>query len=732
VQYLNIKYPPKMIYEHKTDYSLLKKEFDKFVKNNSENFRTSRNAEKVVTAFDFATKALTNMYRFQGKPYILYNLEIAKIVVQEIGLGAKSAIAALLYDVSEKTEYSLEDINRHFGEKISVIVEGLTKIKKAEFYDNDSEATIFRQILFTVSEDIRVLFVKIAAKLNDLRNLENIIPQKKSKLVSEAINIYVPLSHRLGLYDIKSEMEDICLKYNNPMVYDQLKDKLKSSERERMQFINRTILPIKEILDKHNIDYKIESRSKSISSIWKKMQTKKVSLEEVYDLFALRIIFNEKNDEKFEALYIGSLISSIYPEKKDRTRNWLDSGKDTGYRALHLTVMSHDGKWVEIQIRSTNMHEAAEHGFASHWKYKGIKDKKTQFDEKVNEIIELFSENKVTAEDFLDKIKLNLLTTEIYVYTPKGKIVDLPIHSTALDFAFKIHTNIALKAISAKINSQLASLDTVLLNGDQVEIITAQNQTPQKKWIDFVTTHKAQITLKNIFKEERKLSIDKGKQITEYLLSIDDENLLHESVEKLYKGFKLKNKEEFFYQIGENKISNTEIIDKFEECCPARKTKFWKIKSPRTKIKADSTKLDKLLYDSYQIANCCNPSPGEKVIAINEGELNKVIIHKEDCPTVIVEQSKGKVAIPVKWTSYTALSVLREYYMVGRDKKGILNKITSVIAQDLSANIRTLTLETGNKIFKLRMTLFLKDTKSSLKLLEKIKKIEEITEITMK
>lgn len=715
-----------MIIEKQTISIDITEEFERFLTNNSENFKTESNLEKLRKAFEFAADAQKDVFRYSGKPHISHNFEVAKIVVQEIGLGTKSAIAALLYDIPGKTDYNIEDISRYFGDKIAQIVSGLIKIKKGESYENNTEASTFREILLTVSDDIRVLFVKIASKLNNLRTIEFVSKAKQEKLISEILNIYAPLSHRLGLYDIKTEMEDICLKYTQPHIYKQIEDKLSSTETERHQFIERIKVPLIQILKNNNIDYVIESRSKSIYSIWKKMESKGVSFEEVYDLFAIRIIFKPKYNEKFEALYLGSLISDIYNVKTDRTRNWLDKGKDTGYRALHLTVMSNEGKWVEIQIRSENMHEAAEHGFAAHWKYKGIKEKKIAFDEKVNEILQTLSKSKKSGEDLLDKIKLNLLATEIYVFTPKGKIVDLPKGATALDFAFKIHTKIALKAIAAKINGQLSVLETVLTNADQIEIITSQNQTPQKEWFKQVVTNRSINALKSAFKEERKFSIDNGRLILDELLSKNKIAQRNEVIEKLSINFNYKNKKDLFFDISENKITPDEIIEIIDKEFAARKSKFWKIKTPFTKNNSENRNINKLLYESYEIANCCNPTPGDKVIAVKNRNSQKIIIHKENCPTVISEKGKGKIVIPVNWTSYTAVSILNEYEIEGTDKKGVVNKITNLIAKELTANINSLNLRTEDDKFYLNMTLYTKNRTAAERIKLDILKIQEV------
>ena len=384
-------------------------------------------------------------------------VEVAKIVTCNMGLGTKSAVAALLHDVPDKTEYDLEDIGRYFGNKIAEVVSGLIKIKKSEYFENNTQASQLRQILLAIPDDIRVIFIKLADRLHNIRTLKYLYPEKQKKSVHEILNIYAPLAHRLGLYNIKSEMEDLCLKYKNPFVYSKIQEKLKITERERLQFINKFAGPIREKLEEKNIDFEIKSRSKSIHSIWLKMQKKNIPFEEVYDLFALRIIFKPKDidNEKFETLYIGSLITDIYHENTDRTRNWLDKSKDNGYRALHLTVMSKQGRWVEVQIRSEQMNDTAEFGLAAHWVYKGLNEQKNELDNRVKEILKYLSDNKDDAVSFLDNLKISLFTSEIYVFTPAGHFKTLPKGATVLDFAFKIHTELACKAIAAKINGKV-------------------------------------------------------------------------------------------------------------------------------------------------------------------------------------------------------------------------------------------------------------------------------------
>jgi guanosine-3',5'-bis(diphosphate) 3'-pyrophosphohydrolase len=717
-----------MVIKHKTSEQKIKSEFETFILENKQRFESEENIELLRKAFKFAFKAHKNMVRYNGDPYITHPLEVARIVTEKLGLGTTSAVAAILHDVPNKTEYDTEDIKRYFGDKIYSIVNSLKKIKNTEYFENHAQASILRQILLQISDDIRVIFIKIADKLHNIRTVEFLPQDRQKKVIEDILNIYAPLSHRLGLYEIKADMEDICLKNTNPYIYDQIQEKLKSSERERIQFINRFVQPIKEKLDNKNIEYEISGRPKSIYSIWKKMQQKAVPLEEIYDLFAVRIIFEPSDPlhEDFEALQIGSMITALYAEKKDRKRNWLRTGKDTGYRALHITVMSDEGQWVEVQIRSKEMHEAAEYGLAAHWKYKGLKEKKTEFDEKVRELLEYLSEDNSNAATFIDNLKLNLFTTEIYVFTPKGDVINLPKGASVLDFAFKIHTDLAMKCIAGKINGKTQSVDTILKNGDQVEIITTKKQKPEKDWLEYVITQRALYALKKHFKADIENNIKAGKDKLEKLIRDSDGENVGKCIENISKHMLYRNKEKMFEHIGEGIITDEELQQTVKRfCVKQRSTRFWKIKRPSKDYKDQDD-----LPNNYIIGKCCNPVPGNEIIGIKDDfNENKIIIHKKQCYTAITEIALKKKPVAVNWSSYTAISLLNELIIKGTNEPGIINKITSVISIDLSVNIKSIRFDTYRSNFTAEIKVYAMQENFSEIIMKQLKKIPAIKSI---
>ncbi|NPA67614.1 MAG: bifunctional (p)ppGpp synthetase/guanosine-3',5'-bis(diphosphate) 3'-pyrophosphohydrolase [Chlorobi bacterium] len=722
-----------MMTKNKTEEQIIKSEFEKFLTSNRHRFRTDENIKAVKKAFNFSFKAHENMKRQNGELYISHCLKVAKIVTEDFGLGTTSAVAALLHDVPVKTEYTSEDIKSRFGKKVFNIIEGLIKIKNAEYFENNAEASALRQILISVSDDIRVIFIKIADKLDNIRTLEHLPPESRRKTITEILNIYAPVAHRIGLYNVKDEMENTCLRYNNPYIYNRIQERLHATEHERLQFIDRFIQPIKEKLDKNNIKYKIYGRPKTVYSIWKKMQKKGVKFEEIYDLFAVRIIFTPKNkeDENFEALQTGSLITDLYPEKKERRRDWLKTPKETGYRALHITVMSNEGKWVEVQIRSEEMHEAAEHGLAAHWKYKGLQEKKSEFDEKIKDILDYLNEDNSSALTFIDNLKINLLNPEIFVFTPKGKVISLPSGATVLDFAFKIHTDIGLKAIAGKVNGKTQALDTVLNNGDQVEIITTKNQKPQREWLNFLKTQRALYTVKRIFREDIKKSIEKGKKQIEKILYDNGIDNTGKCIDNLSKTFGYTNKDNFFEDTGEEKLPLSKLKETIKKTCIKQKqVKFWKIKIPFPgNEKKENFDLSKI-HENYIIAKCCSPVPGDDISGIKNENSEKIYIHKTNCPEFIAGSALGNnKTIKVKWSAQTKISVLKEFILTGTPEPDTLLKITKKLSEDLNINIQNLNYQiTGNQ-FSCTLKLYLSKENYSNNVIKKLRKLKEITGI---
>ncbi len=716
-----------MVIQYKTDEQILNSDFEKFISTNKHRFRTEENTELVRKAFKFSMKAHENMKRQNGELYISHCLKVAKIVTENFGLGTTSAVAALLHDVPVKTEYTSEDINNRFGSKVFNIIEGLIKIKNAEYFENNTEASTLRQILISVSDDIRVIFIKLADKLDNVRTIDALPPGNRRKTINEILNIYAPIAHRIGLYNVKDEMEDICMRYNNPYIYQQIKERLQATERERLQFINRFILSLKAKLEKHNISCKITGRPKTVFSIYKKIQKKKVKFEEIYDLFAVRIIFTPENTEteNYEALRIGSVITDLYPEKKERRRDWLKIPKETGYRALHITVMSSEGQWVEIQIRSKEMHEAAEHGLAAHWKYKGLKEKKSEFDEKVQDLLNYLAEDNSSALTFIDNLKINLFNPEIFVFTPKGEIKSLPNGATVLDFSFKIHTDIALKSIAGKVNGKTVSLDYVLKNGDQAEIITTKNQKPQRDWLSFVKTQRAVYHLKKIFREEIQKSIDNGKKIIEGILKENGAENIEKCEEDLIDEFHYKTKETFFEDIGENKIAVDKLKEKIKKICLKHKQiKFWNIKIPFTGSDKKNTSEKIKLTDTYTVADCCNPLPGDDITGVFDKKTGKILIHKSNCHTAIAEYAFGEKTFDAKWFSETKISVLKEFKLEGSPGTDTLTKITKKLMSDYNVSIQSLNYEVNGNKFICFLKLYLSEEKHTDTLIKNLKKLK--------
>jgi len=712
----------------------IKADFEIFLEKNKHRFRTKENIELVKKAFTFSYRAHKNMVHYSGKPYIYHPLEVAKIVSEKIGLGTTSVVCALLHDIPNKTEYETEDIKHFFDEKIYSIVSSLKKIKNTEYFKNNAQASILREILLYVSDDIRVIFIKIADKLQNIREIQHLENNtKKSKLVEDVLNIYAPLAHRLGLYDIKSEMEDLCLKNSNPTIFYQISKKLKSSEDERNQFINRFIQPIEYLLNGNEFDYEIAGRSKSIFSIWKKMQKKNVPIEEIYDLFAIRIIFKPKNEESeiADATQIGNIITNLYNEKKDRNRNWLKVSKDTGYRALHVTVMSYEGKWVEVQIRSEAMHEAAEHGLAAHWKYKGLKDKKSELDEKVHDLLNYLSEDNSSAISFIDNLKLNLFTTEISIFTPQGEVKTLPKNATVLDFAFKIHTDIGFKSIAGKVNGKSCGLDFKLKNGDQVEVITTRKDNIQKKWLEFVITQRAISKIKNHFREDIRTKVENGKNYIKKVLKENNQKNIGKCVESICKYLNFRDKEKFFEKLGEDKVPKNSLdfaIKKF--CINEKRTKFWDIKIPF--YNKPKTNSDNNISTLYKTATCCNPTPGNEIIGIKKEDNEVFFIHDKNCLTANTELRLGAKSIAVNWTSYKAISVLKKIKITGTDEPGILQKVIKIISEDLHIKLKSINFDTNNSnLFTIDIELYINEDENSFNIINKLNKIQTINEVIL-
>ena len=706
-------------------------------------------------AYNLAYEAHKGIRRKSGEPYILHPIAVAKICTHEIGLGAKSVICALLHDVVEDTDYTIEDIENHFGKKIASIIDGLTKI--AGVFDNKSslQAENFRKMLLTLSDDVRVILIKLADRLHNMRTLDSLPPNKKIKMSGETIYLYAPLAHRLGLYAIKTELEDLSLKYRYPKIYEDLTTRIKDNEARRLNMINNFALPIIKKLDDAGIRYDISGRPKSIYSILNKMQQKGIPFDEVYDLLAIRIVFEPLPDipEKTQCWNIYSMITDSYMPKPDRIRDWVSTPKANGYEALHITVMGPHGKWVEVQIRSKRMDEIAERGFAAHWIYKQSDSAKAsaELDNWLKKIREMLENPDSNALEFLDDFKLNLFASEILVFTPKGHIKTLPKHSTAIDFAYEIHTEIGNKAIGAKINHKLVGLNHQLNSGDQVEILTSDIQKAKHEWLGYAVTAKAKAAIKSALKSDTKNRIEKGKHILEEKLNEFNLKPSSRIFKKLLPSYEVTSKDELYSKIGSGMISLEELKKILKKNSQSKWIRYWSLqfgfsgkgrkeesKEPFAAKKIDPSApfLIRENIDSeeheYILARCCNPIPGDNVIGYLDQEDN-IIIHKVKCSTATrLSSSQGNRIIPSKWTTHKILSYLVRISIKGVDKFGIYNNITTVISKELSVNIRNINLASHDGIFEGTIDLYVHNTKDLNNLimnLIKIKGVEAVNRV---
>jgi guanosine-3',5'-bis(diphosphate) 3'-pyrophosphohydrolase len=715
--------------------------------------------ELIDKAFKVANEAHWNMRRKSGEPYIIHPISVAKIVNQEIGLGAKSIAVALLHDVVEDTEYTLEDVERDFGPKIASLIDGLTKISGTYNKENSSslQAENFRKMLLTLSDDLRVILIKIADRLHNMRTLDSMPEHKKMKIAGETIFLYAPLANRLGLYAIKSEMEDLSFKFRQPQIYEEIAAKLKHSEKKYFALINKFSLPIIEKLEESGLKFDISGRPKSIFSIWNKMQAKSVPFEEIYDVLAVRIVFEpvEGVPEKTQCWNIYSIITDSYLPKPDRLRDWVSRPKPNGYEALHVTVMGPEGKWVEVQIRSKRMDEIAERGYAAHWKYKGDESPESELDKWIKKIRVMLENPHEDPIEFLDEFKMNLFSSEIMVFTPKGFLVSLPKGASALDFAYEIHTKVGDKAIGAKINYKLNPINAILMSGDQVEIITSDIAKPEREWLSFVRTSKAKDAIKNALKNESKESIQKGMEILDTKLKENGLTYNNDIIKKLIHEYEAQNKEEFFAGLGLGRI-NLDNIKKVLKSTPSKNViKYWELKligSKKDKKEADpgagKGKIDKsvpfLLREnvdnaeqSYEIAKCCNPIPGDEVTGYNSPE-GSIVIHKPKCPVAIrIMSNEGNRIIAVKWAIHKLVSFLARISMTGIDRIGLVNDITQIISSELKVNMTQINISVKNGIFEGTIDLYVHHTKdlnnlilkiSNINGIENVKRVEDFTE----
>lgn len=715
-----------------------------------------RKVDIITKAFLFAKEAHKGVRRRSGEPYILHPIAVARIVCGEIGLGSTSICAALLHDVVEDTEYTTEDIKNLFGERIAIIVDGLTKISGGMFGDNVSaQAENFRKLLLTMSDDIRVILIKIADRLHNMRTLGSMAPAKQYKIAGETMYIYAPLAHRLGLFAIKTELEELSFKWENPDVFKEISDKLQSTYSQRSNVYKHFAEPVVKRLDELGFKYEIKAREKSVYSIWNKMQAKGVPFEEVYDIFAVRIIFELEQgiDEKKRCWDIYSVITDIYKLRPDRIRDWVSRPKANGYQALHLTVMGPDGQWVEIQIRSRRMDDIAEKGFAAHWKYKEDKiEEDTELDKWLKTINEILENPSPNAMDFLDTIKLNLFAQEIFIFTPKGDIRTMAQGTTALDFAYELHSDIGDRCIGAKVNHKLEPLSHKLASGDQVEILTSKSQYPRNEWLSFITTAKARTKIEAALKKRRKEVVKLGEAIFNKAVASGGVEISQAMISRIQDYYRMDSKEDLFYAIGNRDIDLPHKIEKLLSVKNQNKNnilvKYMKqaFKAVRKSDSSDSDiddngeKIDKkktyILEEgsfkrNFKIATCCNPIPGDKVFGYIK-DNNEIDVHGINCPVGLkLKASHGDKIINLQWGKNAQLPFMSTISINGIDRLGMLNDITSVITSN-SVNIKSFAIDSNAGVFEGKLVVYVQGAEAVRSLCEQLAKVDGVTTVTRK
>ena len=704
---------------------------------------TTEDKKLVRSAFDIAVDAHKNQRRKSGEAYIFHPIAVAKIVASEIGLDAVSIAAALLHDVVEDTEYTLDDIERMFGETIARIVDGLTKIAHLKKDMNISQqAENFRKMLLTLHDDVRVIIIKIADRYHNMLTMDAMPEHKQVQMASETLYIYAPLAHRIGLYNIKTELENLSLKYTEPEVYNDIQEKIEQTKEEQQSYIDEFSNIIRDSLDKEGLEYHIKGRMKSIYSIRKKMVSQNVTFDEIYDKFAIRIIYrSDKQNEKFIAWKIYSIVTDHFTPNPIRLRDWISSPKSTGYEALHITVMGPEGKWVEVQIRSERMHEIAEKGYAAHFKYKHGTQKEQGIEMWLNRLQEALETSNGNAVDFVEEFKLNLYSKEIFVFTPKGELKSLPKDATPLDFAFNIHTEVGMRTRGAKVNGKLVPLNTTLNSGDQVEIITSDKAKPNQNWLDYATTARARAKIRSSLREEQKQIANDGKETLRRKLKSQKINMNEDSINKMVVHFKLKTSLDLFYRIGIGAIDNQMIKD-FASSYNNAFISFFKNKIRRKPVQEDidkaeiTSKYDMLVFGkeeeklNYTLSKCCNPIPGDEVfgfVSVAEG----IKVHKKNCPNAISLQSNYAYRIiSAKWIDSSQEEFTSEIKLTGIDNLGLMNEITEIISDNMHVNMRNLNFSTDGGTFTGKITVVVKNNAILKKLINNLKRINGIEKVT--
>ncbi len=701
-------------------------------------------AKLIKKAFTISLEAHKDMRRKSGEPFIFHPLAVAEICVEEIGLGTTSIIAALMHDVVEDTDIELTDIERMFGKKITRIIDGLTKIRGVFEYGTSQQAENFRKMLFTLSDDVRVILIKLADRLHNMRTLDSMPRNKQLKVANETIYLYAPLAHRLGLNAIKTELEDLYLRFTDRPVYDSIARDIDTTKAARTKFIKQFMVPIKDELDKLKIEYEIKGRPKSIYSIRNKMRKQNIPFEEVFDLFAIRIILDTAVDhEKALCWQVYSIVTDYYTPNPDRLRDWISTPKSNGYESLHTTVMAKNGQWVEVQIRSKRMDEIAEKGYAAHWKYKDTNTTaESNLEKWLARVRDLLEQNNHSALDFVDDFRGNLFSEEVFVFTPKGELKTLPYGATALDFAFEIHTQVGSKCIGAKVNNKLVPINYVLKNGDQIEILTSQKQKPHEDWLRFVVSSKAKARIKDELKEDKRKSADEGKEILIRKLRQLKEEPTQQVLEQMREYFKVPANFELYYRVGRGFITSADI-KKFAENKPQLQTRAKPV-LPGSETKTLEQELtqfkgrynDILLIGEdmdvvdYKLAKCCTPIPGDDVfgfVTVNEG----IKIHRTNCknaPELLSHH--GNRVVKAKWTSQHEVAFLTGLKILGTDRVGLINDVTKVISEELKVNMSSMSIHTDSGIFEGEIMLYVNDTRHLEQLIERLRGVEGVEKVS--
>ncbi len=726
------------------DELMVQQQFDELLERCAPICKGEADYERIRQAFYFANEAHKGVKRHSGEPYITHPLSVARIVVVEIGLGVKSVMAALLHDVVEDTDYTVEDIEHHFGAKVASMVDGLTKLEGAFAQDISKQAENFKKMVLTLSDDVRVCLIKIADRLHNMRTLGSMPKHKQMKIASETIYLFAPLAHRLGLYAIKTEFEDLSLKYRFPGEYNQIKQKLADTEVQRLQFIEKFNPPIIEKLKENNIEFEISGRVKSIYSIWKKMKRKQVTFEEIYDLFAIRIVFKPSPliPEKSQCWHVYSLITDIYKPKPDRIRDWVNIPKANGYEALHCTVMGPEGVWAEVQIRSERMNEIAERGFAAHWKYKaegkgGEARNDKDMDQWLAQLREALNSPSEDAVEFMDNFKMNLQVFEIVVFTRNGESKTMPKGATVLDFAYEIHSKIGNHAIGAKVNYKITPLYAEIHTGDQIEILTSQNAHPQVEWLDHITTAKARTHIKQFLKRDGENNIVKGQELFEAEMKRLGVPLQARVFRKVLPAYHSSSKDEFYSKLGAG-IIRLDGLDKILKQNSASKVmKYWTLQfvnpfrflgAGDDKKKKEEQSQDKAEY-RYVMAECCNPIPGDEVVGFKTDD-GRVEVHKKNCHNAVkLSAQHGDRIVPAKWSSEKVMSYLAVIEVRGIDRVGILYDLAKIISGELNVNIRELHIHSHDGIFEGTISLYVRSSEDLKVIMDKVRAAKGVEKV---